>query len=150
MAVRLIAAVIFAIFVTSAHVHGNTCDACDECSLSNIEILHDLIDARINATAAAARVEELATASAEERFNATVDDRISAVNATINALNTTVDERITTVSNMVDAYNTSLAKLLSQSGPGKFAEHACCISWLLYHHCYYMYYRLAYYVLHLY
>ena len=90
MAVRLIAAVISAIFVTSAHIHGNSCDACDECSLSNIEILHDLVDARINATAAAARVEELATTTAEERFNATVDDRISEVNVTINALNWTI------------------------------------------------------------
>ena len=123
-----VAVVFLAVFAMSASVQGNTCDACDECPLSNVEILHHLIDARINATTAA-RVKQFT--AAEEYFNATVNDRINAVNTTISALNARVDESLATVRDMVEAHDTSLTRFLSQQGPGKFAEHARCIVWIV-------------------
>ena len=108
-----IAVVFVAVFSTS--VHGNTCesDVC-ECSLNSVEILSDLIDARINAIIAA-RVAEF-TATTEEEFNAAIDERILAVNATIRILNATLDERIKSISTVVGAHNATISKLLRQPG----------------------------------
>ena len=118
----LVAVAFFALLV--ACVYGNTCDACDECPFSNVEILHDLIDARINATVAT-RVEEL-TAALEVR----VESDYNAVNADVGVLNTTVDERMTTVSDTIGVLDTSITKILSsQEGPGKSACRACMHAW---------------------
>ena len=132
MAITLpVAVVIFAVFVAS--VHGNTCDACDECSLSNVEILHDLIDARISDTAAT-QAEEF-TAALGEQFTAIVDDRISTVSTTLSALNATVNERLTTVTTTLGEHDASIAKLLSQQGPGKLrCMQASCTAWVLCYH----------------
>lgn len=106
-----IAVVFVAVFSTS--VHGNTCksDVC-ECSLNSVEILSDLIDARINATVVAMVAEFIAV------INATVDERISTVNATLFALDATLGERINkrNLSRAVNAQNITISKLLS---PGK-------------------------------
>ena len=105
--------IIAAVFATS--VQGNTCESDDcECSLSSVEILSDLIDGRINAIIAA-RAAEL-TAATEEEFNAAIDERISAVNATIRILNATLDERIKSISTVVGAHNATISKLLRQPG----------------------------------
>lgn len=108
-----IAVVFVAVFSTRLSVHGNTCesDVC-ECSLNSVEILSDLIDARINATVVAMVAEFIAV------INATVDERISTVNATLFALDATLGERINkrNLSRAVNAQNITISKLLS---PGK-------------------------------
>ena len=105
-----VAVVFIAVFI--AGVRGNTCES--DASLSSVEILSDLVDARINAIFAAKVAES--TAAVEQRFNATVDERISTVSATLSALNATLDERITTISTTVDAQNVTISELLSQPG----------------------------------
>ncbi len=110
MAIRIlwpVTVIIFAVFITS--VQGNTCDDC-ECSLSDVEVLSDLIDARINAQVAKI------TAILEEKFNARVDERISTVNTTLGTVSAAVDERIRRIDGMVDAHNVTIAKLFSQPG----------------------------------
>ena len=107
-----VAVIFFAVFITS--VHCNTCDACTQCPISNVEILRNLIDARINAIATA-RIEEF-NATVEERLNARVDDRISAINTTLSALNVTVDEKMRTAGIMVDAHDITVFYLLQRLG----------------------------------
>ena len=80
-----IAVTFFAVFIANVHA-GDTCDAC-ECTLSNIEILSQLIDERINATVSE-RVTTF-TATIEERVNATIDERLATVNTTLSYLNAT-------------------------------------------------------------
>ena len=132
---------IFVAFIIIANVPSYA----SECSLSNIEILRQFIDKRINATVSTL-VEEFTTTfekSIAESINATlntlsdkiaavnmtvsvlnatVDEKIAAVNTTVRVLNATVDERITTVGTTVDIHDVSISKLLGQ--PGK-----CVISY---------------------
>ena len=121
-------------YLRAAFVVASVPSDASKCTLSNIEVLNQFIDERINATVAAivaevtATLEESIAASVNAMFdvlNATVDDRIATVNTTVSALNATVDERITTVSITVTvgAHGVSIAKLLSQLG--KFVVEQC-------------------------
>ena len=81
------ALIAFAVFIASTSVYGNS--ACKiapcKCSFSNIEIISKYIDERINAIVSGT-VAEL-TATTEEEFNATVDERIAmAINTTVSAI----------------------------------------------------------------
>ena len=102
---------------TAGSVRGSTCDTC-ECPLSNVEIINDIINARINAMITS-RVEEF-TASFEERMNVTLDEEIETINATLSAVDVTADERIMSTSAAVDAVNVKIVhatdKHLSQPG----------------------------------
>ena len=93
-----------------------------ECILSNIEVLSQFIDERINATVSTlvakftATLEKSIAASVNATLNtlsATVDNKIAT---TVNALSATVDERIAAISATVGAHDVSLSKLLSQPG----------------------------------
>ena len=100
----------FAVFIIVS-VSGDT----SECTLShsNIEILSQFIDARINA-AVNARV---TAATVEEEFNAAVDDRIAAVvNTTFSALTASVDERIRAVNTTISALNVKAGRSIHQPG----------------------------------
>lgn len=84
---------IIPVVVTVLAVFSHACSA-SECLLSNVEILNDLIDERINATIAAKLEELIAT----EEFNVAVEGKVVAmINNSINALYATVDEVKTTV-----------------------------------------------------
>ncbi len=59
-----------------------------KCTISNVEILSDLIDKRINATVTA-RVAELTAAIAKDRLNATVNETIAeTVSTAVSSLHT--------------------------------------------------------------
>ena len=122
---------IFVAFIIIANVPSYA----SECSLSNIEILRQFIDDRINATVST-MVAEFTTTLEESInatlnalgdkiaavnmtvsvLNATVDEEIAAVNTTVRVLNATVDERITTVGTTVGTHNVSISRLLGQPG----------------------------------
>ena len=76
--IRVAAVISISIIAVSiaGSVRGSTCDTC-ECPLSNVEIINDIINARINATITS-WVEEF-TASFEERMNATLDEEIETI-----------------------------------------------------------------------
>ena len=89
--------------------------------LTNVEIMNDIINARINATITS-RVEEF-TASFEERMNATLDEEIETINATLSAIDAKADKRIVSTSAAVDAVNVKIVhatdKHLRHDQPGK-------------------------------
>ena len=112
-----VAATFFTVFITVS-VSGDA----SECAHSNIEILSQFIDARINAT-----VNARATAALlEEKFDTAFDEidielreRIAAiVNTTVvNALTASIDERIRAVNTTVSALNAKTARfIISQPG----------------------------------
>lgn len=132
---------IFVAFIINANVPSYA----SECSLSNIEILRQFIDKRINATVSTMVAEFTTTLEKSiaesinatlnalsdkiaavnmtvSVLNATVDEKIAAVNTTVSVLNATIDERITTVETTVGTHDVSISKLLGQ--PGK-----CVISY---------------------
>ena len=94
------------VVVTFFAVYSHVCGA-SECLLSNVEILSDFIDERINATIAAKLEELIAT----EEFNVAVEGKVVAmINNSINALYATVDE----VKKTVNATLRTVAKLSNQ------------------------------------
>ena len=122
---------IFVAFIIIANVPSYA----SECSLSNIEILKQFIDKRINATVSTMVAEFTTTLEKSINatlnalgdkiaavnmtvsvLNATVDEEIAAVNMTVSVLNATVDERITTVGTTVGTHDVSISKLLGQPG----------------------------------
>lgn len=108
----------FAVFI--ANVHGNTsCDTC-ECPLSNVGLINDLINARLN-PAVTAKVEET-IATIEEIMNATLDQDISTINAAISAFDATADERIAMTSVTADTQRLDVKTItdrhLNQVEPG--------------------------------
>ena len=111
----------FAVFIVIANVH---CYA-SECTLSNIDVLSQFINERINATVSTlvaeftATIEESIAASVNatlNAFSATVDDKISRIEPD----SATIDERITTVGATVGAHGASISNLLSQPGITKY------------------------------
>ena len=108
-----VAVTFFAVFIRFASV--SEAGKASECTLSNVEVLSQLIDARINATVAA-RVAEF-TATLEERFDAAVDEQIATtLNTTISALNASTEERIETVSTTVSTLNVTITGHIGQPG----------------------------------
>ncbi len=108
-----VAVTFFAVFIKFASV--SEAGKASECTLSNVEVLSQLIDARINATVAA-RVAEF-TATLEERFDAAVDEQIATtLNTTISALNASTEERIETVSTTVSTLNVTITGHIGQPG----------------------------------
>ena len=126
-----VAVTFFALIIISAPSNARS-----ECTFSNIEVLSQFIDARINATVAAI-VAEL-TAKLEEKITATVNATIGALNATINEkptmaelntiVSTTVNERISTVSTAVSALQITAAKLSNRPGKVCSVHHNNCVS----------------------
>ena len=121
MANFILAVTLFAAFI----VNANVCCYASECTLSNIEILSQFIDERINATVSTlvaeftATIEESIAASVNatlNAFSATVDDKISIAESDA----ATIDERIATVGAKVGAHGTSISNLLSQPGITKY------------------------------
>ena len=118
--VIVVAVTFFAVFIIVS-VSGDT----SECTLShsNIEVLSQFIDARINA-AVNARV---TAAIIEEKFNTAVDDRIVAiVNTSFSALIARVDERIRAVNTTISALSVKVGRFILQ--PGKVAVHYVSIN----------------------
>ena len=100
----------FAVFIIVS-VSGDT----SECTLShsNIVIISQFIDARINAAVNVA----VTAATVEEEFNAAVDERIAAtVNTTFSALTASADERIRAVNTTISALNVKAARSICQPG----------------------------------
>ena len=121
MANFILAVTLFAAFI----VNANVCCYASECTLSNIEILSQFIDERINATVSTlvaeftATLEESIAASVNatlNAFSATVDDKISIAESDA----ATIDERIATVGAKVGAHGASISNLLSQPGITKY------------------------------
>ncbi len=95
-----------------------------ECTISNVEILSDLIDKRINATVTA-RVAELTAAIAKDRLNATVNETIAeTVSTAVSKLNlsATVDERTGKVNTTVSALSVTLPKVINHPGKVRSAS----------------------------
>ena len=115
--VRFVAVISVAVSIAGSAHGSTTCDTC-KCPLSNVEIINNIINARINATVMS-RMEEF-TVSFEERMNATLDEEMSTINATLSTVDAAADERISAVSATLDAINVKIVhttdRLLSQPG----------------------------------
>ena len=103
----------------------------DECILSNIEVLSQLIDERINVTFSTLVAEFTTTLERSiattvntilNTLSDTVDTKIATVNSTVSALSATVDERMTAISATADVHDVSISKLLSQPGMLTYAH----------------------------
>ena len=121
--------------VSIAIVYGdNSCNITPcKCSFSNIEVISNYIEEKINATVSTIVAEVTSTMSGAlnvmvkekvDSLRAEISGTVSALNATVDdrirTVNTSVGERITTVNATVGALDVSVAKLLSQ--PGKFVN----------------------------
>ena len=81
--------VVIPVVMTFFAVFFITCSASSRCSLSNVESLSDLINARINATVASKLKEFTAT----QEFDTAIEEKVVAtVATTVNPLNDTVNE----------------------------------------------------------
>ena len=105
--------VVIPVVVTFFAVFFITCSASSRCSLSNVESLSDLIDARINATVAAKLKEFTAT----PEFDTAIEEKVVAtVTTTVNPLNDTVNEGKKSVNSTLSVINETIAKLSNRPG----------------------------------
>ena len=105
--------VVIPVVVTFFAVFFITCSASSRCSLSNVESLSDLINARINATVASKLKEFTAT----QEFDTAIEEKVVAtVTTTVNPLNDTVNEGEKSVNSTLSVINETIAKLSNRPG----------------------------------